>query len=60
MLLKANIRFFATGTAGQSLVRIGLQALISSIVVENFLVKSFNRQSIAGHLMKLMEFATGR
>jgi hypothetical protein len=41
--LKANTRFLATGTAGQSFVTTDLQKLTLSIVVENFLVKSSNR-----------------
>jgi hypothetical protein len=60
MPLKANTRFFATATAVQSLVRIGLLALTSSIGVENFLVKSFNRRLIAGRLIQFTEIVTGR
>jgi hypothetical protein len=60
MPLKANTKFFATGTAGQSFATTGLQKLTLSIVVVNFLGECFNQQPIAGRLNRFMEFAIGR
>ena len=57
---KANTKFSVIGMAIRLLATAALRTSTSSIVVENFLVKYFNRRSIAGHLIKLMEFATGR